>query len=133
MSCIKKKFNFKIFSKYVYQNSTYENSWLWYHCWNSGFGACICVSKFYFLNTTMEKKIKILLIWIMHAWKYKTTWIYFICWNWYMLKFRLWSNHIPISQSLSSKLDLEETRLSISCTSVRPLEYPLRIVRNNLL
>ena len=77
--------------------------------------------KFYFLNTTVENKIKIFLIWIMHAWKYKITWIYLICWNWYMLKFRLWSNHIPVSQSFSSNLDLEEKRFSFSRTSVRPL------------
>ena len=35
-----------------------------------------------------------------------------------MLKFKFWSNHIPISQSLSSKLDLKEMRLSVSHTSI---------------
>ena len=56
----------------------------------------------------------------MHK-KYKITWIYFICCNWYMLKFRLWSNHIPVSQSLSSNLDLKEMRLSVSYTSIQSL------------
>ena len=47
--------------------------------------------------------------------------IYFICWNWYMLKFRLWLNHIHVSQSISSKLNLEEKKLSLNCTSIRSL------------
>ena len=38
-----------------------------------------------------------------------------------MLKFKLWSNHILFSQSLSSNLDLKEMRLSISHTSIRSL------------
>ena len=42
-------------------------------------------------------------------------------WNWHILKYRLWSNRIPVSQFFSLNLDLKEKKFSYNCINIWPL------------